>query len=232
MISVLTGVLATLVAQEAVAPIQDNSFLMEEAYNQEPGVVQHISTLLRPRGGGTWSYSFTQEWPALGQRHQLSYTVPIEHGVGDVAVNYRHQLIGIGGAGRVALAPRVSALVPTQSGRSTALQMNVPLSLELTRHAVTHWNGGATLMRSDGPVYNAGASAIWLVRPLVNLMLEVTWTGTAGSGETIVSPGVRWAHNLGRLQIVPGIAFPIDHGTFFYLSFEHPFKSSGPARAL
>jgi hypothetical protein len=25
-------------------PIQDNSFLAEEAYNQEPGVVQHIQT--------------------------------------------------------------------------------------------------------------------------------------------------------------------------------------------
>ena len=24
-------------------PIQDNSFLLEEAYNQDPGVVQHIS---------------------------------------------------------------------------------------------------------------------------------------------------------------------------------------------
>ena len=34
----------------AEEPIQDNSFLIEEAYNQERGVVQHISALL-PRGG-------------------------------------------------------------------------------------------------------------------------------------------------------------------------------------
>jgi len=39
-----------LFAQESVttkpnisAPIQDNSFLVEEAYNQEDGIVQHIS---------------------------------------------------------------------------------------------------------------------------------------------------------------------------------------------
>ena len=34
-----------LAAQDAPgeAPISDNSFLIEEAYNQEPGVVQHIS---------------------------------------------------------------------------------------------------------------------------------------------------------------------------------------------
>ena len=56
------------------AGIQDNSFLIEEAYNQEPGVVQHISSL---RGqGGELFFNFTQEWPVLSQRHQFSYTVP------------------------------------------------------------------------------------------------------------------------------------------------------------
>ena len=41
-------------------PIQDNSFLIEEAYNQEPGVVQHINTFQRLRGG-PWVATFTQE---------------------------------------------------------------------------------------------------------------------------------------------------------------------------
>src|SRR6185312_16420034 len=54
------------------AQIQDNSFLIEEAYNQESGVVQHISTFERA-DGGDWAYSFTQEWPLGGIRHQLSY---------------------------------------------------------------------------------------------------------------------------------------------------------------
>lgn len=43
--------------------IEDNSLLIEEAYNQEPGVVQHISTVAynndsHQRG---WTFSFTQE---------------------------------------------------------------------------------------------------------------------------------------------------------------------------
>ena len=42
-------------------PIQDNSFLAEEAYNQEPGVVQHIQTFMRMWNSKTWTYSFTQE---------------------------------------------------------------------------------------------------------------------------------------------------------------------------
>jgi len=42
-------------AQPAAAPaaIEDNSFLIEEAYNQEAGVVQHISTFARQPGRTT-----------------------------------------------------------------------------------------------------------------------------------------------------------------------------------
>ena len=45
--------------------IEDNSFLIEEAYNQEAGVVQHINTMFYDWKHDTWSYSFTQEWPRL-----------------------------------------------------------------------------------------------------------------------------------------------------------------------
>ena len=96
--------------------IQDNSFLMEEAYNQEEGVVQHINTFQRMRGG-TWVATFTQEYPIPGQTHQLSYTIPYERpsgeaGLGDVALNYRYQLAGSGEA-TFACAPRVTLLLPT-----------------------------------------------------------------------------------------------------------------------
>jgi hypothetical protein len=214
-------------AQEpAPIPIQDNSFLVEEAYNQEGGVVQHINTLLRARR--SWSYSLTQEWPLGGQRHQLSFSVPIEGGVGDVAINYRHQLTGLGGGGRAAFAPRLSLLLPTADGGSPGLQVNLPVSAMLTRGVVSHWNAGATLTRSEETVYNGGASVIWLARPSVNFMVELVWAGSARSGEVIVNPGLRWAHNLGRLQIVPGISFPDGRDVFFYVSFEHPFTSTGP----
>jgi len=63
--------------KEPIEVIEDNSFLIEEAYNQEPGVVQHIfqsvySSGPRQRG---WAFAFTQEWPIYGQDHQFSYTV-------------------------------------------------------------------------------------------------------------------------------------------------------------
>src|SRR5688500_14815818 len=85
----------------APMPIRDNSFLIEEAYNQPWGVVQHVSTFQRVRGAFGWGATFTQEWPAPSERHQLSYTIPIqrsmtltgEHtGMGDIVLNYRYQV--------------------------------------------------------------------------------------------------------------------------------------------
>ena len=78
--------------------IEDNSFLIEEAYNQEEGVVQHIFTAAYTKSGRThgWGFSFTQEWPVLSQTHQFSYTLPYSwlradgdraSGIGDVEVN-------------------------------------------------------------------------------------------------------------------------------------------------
>ena len=100
------------------AGIQDNSFLIEEAYNQEAGVVQHINTLRRQ--GKDWFYTFTQEWPIASQTHQFSYTVPYswlktdsgrESGFGDVQFNYRYQL-SLETPALPAIAPRPLSSLP------------------------------------------------------------------------------------------------------------------------
>jgi hypothetical protein len=228
-------------ASSLAGQIQDNSFLLEEAYNQESGVVQHISTFARSNGGD-WAYSFTQEWPLGGIRHQLSYTIPVENfeglgtGLGDVALNYRYQLAGNPEARTVA-APRVSVLFPTgdeQEGRGAGgigFQLNLPVTLVLSPGIVTHWNAGATLTPSARNAlgetstthsFNFGASLIWLFRPSVNFLLETILedgrtfdaVGRVVS-ETgwVLNPGVRWAFDLpGDLQIVPGVAYTIGLG--------------------
>ncbi|HXF95120.1 MAG TPA: hypothetical protein VNI61_03350, partial [Gemmatimonadales bacterium] len=233
-------------------PIADNSFLIEEAYNQEPGVVQHISGFFRSWTSHRWAYSFTQEWPLFGQANQLSYTVPVERAgggagggggggggtvLGDVLVNYRHQVAGLPAS--AAAAPRLSLLVPTgdasAGGGLTGLQANLPVSLRLGRRWVTHWNAGATARRRRAPAYHLGASAIWLARPSFNLLVEMAWERAEEGEELLLTPGLRWAHNLrGGLQVVPGVAFPLgigrsrgEQGLFLYLSFEHPFQKSG-----
>src|SRR6185369_4957863 len=141
--------------------IQDNSFLVEEAYNQERGVVQHINTFSRMWNSKDWSYSFTQEWPAPGNwHHQLSYTLVGMHagansgtggGMGDTIFNYRYQAIG-SGESRLAFSPRLSLLLPTGNvleGRGLGAvggQVNLPVSIVLHRRVVTHWNIGGTFV--------------------------------------------------------------------------------------
>ena len=79
--------LATLAGVDDQPGIQDNSLLSEEAYNQDPGIVQHINFFQRDSKTHDWIYTFTQEWPVPAQKHQLSYTIPVQTGsrVGDVA---------------------------------------------------------------------------------------------------------------------------------------------------
>ncbi|MEO7458250.1 MAG: transporter [Gemmatimonadaceae bacterium] len=246
-------------APKEAPPIADNSFLMEEAYNQEYGVVQHISAFQRSREG-QWVYAFTQEWPAPNQKHQLSYTVPVLHldgvktGVGDVAINYRYQAVGADDE-PLWFSPRLSVYLPTgnaNSGRGAGglgVEVNLPVSYALSEKLVTHWNAGGSFTRLQSTLggrgssrgLRGGVSAIWLLAPTFNVMLEsvasrIELVDSQGRSDVstnyVVSPGVRGAINFrSGLQIVPGIAVPIGVGAssgqrdlFLYLSFEHPFR--------
>ncbi len=114
-------ILSTLVPLQCLAEgpkkIQDNSFLVEEAYNQEAGVVQHIQSVMYNQKTKDWFYTFTQEWPVPDETHQLSYTIPVTRlanpgatGVGDIVLNYRYQAVL---KEHVAFAPRLSVILPT-----------------------------------------------------------------------------------------------------------------------
>jgi len=243
---------------EETKKIQDNSFLIEEAYNQEAGVIQHIQMFQYMKESRTWGYAFTQEWPVFGQANQFSYTIPINNldapleksEIGDIALNYRYQLIF---DEALALAPRFSTLFPTGDykngfGSGTlGYQVNIPLSIELSDKWVTHFNMGSTAIpgsREEGGAsadtfgFNLGASVIRLVSENFNLMFETAWNSSESvlsdgtktrDNALILNPGLRYAINCDSgLQIVPGIAFPIevcssenDYGVLVYLSFEH-----------
>jgi hypothetical protein len=218
--------------------IEDNSFLMEEAYNQEPGVIQHISSFQYMRDH-TWIYTFTDEWPVPGRTHQLSATVPLlNNGItafGDVALNYRYQAVL---RTRFAFSPRFSLLFPTGNYRNGSgsgvlgYQLSLPFSYLLSPKIASHYNLGVTITpgakNADGTdynqvIYNYGISLIWLVKKNFNLMLEIVGNETvrkSDSSESIVSnslfinPGFRYAINFkSGLQIVPGLAVPIGIGS-------------------
>lgn len=230
------AVCPALSAQEAGEPIADNSFLIEEAYNQERNVVQHIGTYTDNRGGG-WALTFTDEWPAGGVLNQMSVGLSL---VGDeslggrtfttLILNYRRQLLG-SAEGSWVVSPRVSLLgdVGSSGGAPFSVQVNVPASVVLTKAFVSHWNLGATVGVGPATV-NAGGSVVWLTMARFNLLVEGLYVGAEGQPPSFtLNPGARAAFNLGSAQLVPGISFPIDlgdsggDGILLYLSLEHPF---------
>ena len=221
----MTLALAFPLSVFAIEPmkIQDNSFLIEEAYNQEPRVVQHITAFTRD-ANHHWNGTFTQEWPMGGIKNQISYTLPLDANT-EALVNYRYQLAGNGEA-RVACAPRLSLIVGSRSDRRYGVQALVPVSVAINDRLATHWNAGAT-SEHGATTYNGGASVIWAALPRVHVMLENVWN--SADRKLVVSPGVRWAYDFkSGLQIVPGLAVPIDtrshdRSVFLYLSFEQPF---------
>lgn len=189
--------------------ITDNSFLVEEAFNQEAGIFQNIFGVMRI--GGTWAAAFTQEWPLGSQTHQFSYTIPFAgiegaSGFGDLLLNYRYQL-WTETRRRPAFSPRLSVIVPTGDEKkgfgdgTVGLQVNLPFSKQ-RGDLYLHWNAGVTYLPDvDGnpfnfptllPVHNvtlttphASGSAIWRVRPMFNLMVEnvIEWP------EELTGPG-------------------------------------------
>ncbi len=216
---------------EETKKIRDNSFLPEEAYNQEEGVIQHIQALQYMKDK-SWSYTFTEEWPIPREAHQLSVTVPIsrlqsdgtETGLGDILLNYRRQLIL---KDPIALAPRLSLILPTGNDEkglgdgAFGIQANIPLSVETGDRWVTHWNVGMTYIpnakgpggiRGDTTAFHYGASLIYLLSENFNLLVEATGSAYETIQEDgfvkrensfFINPGLRFAVNFARFGISP-----------------------------
>jgi hypothetical protein len=257
-------------------PIKDNSFLIEEAYNQEQGVIQHIFNLVPTWKSGpgactTTNFLFTQEWPVFGQKHQISYSIPLNRfdyespygadagGLGDIFLNYRYQALNDEKGDFVAFAPRFSLIFPSGDADKVlgfgkqGYQVAFPVS-KYTKHWGFNFDAGLTQvpgvtagvdpeLNFEGRTlsgYYFGGSAIYLLHPKFNLMLEQlnTWGDNLtfeGDKSTqfisVISPGFRWApFTTDDIQWVLGLGLPIglssdapNIGVFFYMSFEHRF---------
>jgi len=228
--AVLTGVLViacrSLASEPLAKGIQDNSFLIEEAYNQEPGVVQHILNVPIDFTNGSREIepSFTQEWPVFSQMHQFSYTIPYvfaedDHGMADVRLNYRLQAL-TEAEFTPAFAPRLSLVLPTgdrDKGFGTGVvgyETNLPFSKIISDRWTLHFNAGMSIFPNVRnhhlKNYNLGASAIYAVSRDFNFMLETVagWnediaegaleaeTTVDGATTALISPGARYAFNL------------------------------------
>lgn len=231
---------ATAPAQEKAATgsarpweITDNSFFVEEAFNQDPGVVQNIFGVYRP-GDGSWSTGFTQEWPLRVHRHQFSYTLPYSgsgfaSGIGDVMLHYRFQVFDQTER-RPAFSPRVSVVLPTGDAsrglgdNSAGWEVNLPFSKQFG-DLYLHWNAGFTQLPKAGDIpaeHNlftprAAVSGIWRARPMFNVMLEsvfewgeeIAGATTERNYSTTIVPGFRTGWNVGQAQAIVGVGVPV-----------------------
>lgn len=204
-----------------------NSFLIEEAFTQEAGVVEHIAAFHYSPRSGTSGYSFTQEWPLFGDRHQLSFTLPFQRetiapggamGLGDAEVGYGYQWMG-GDGSRVFASPRLSLVLPTGDARrgrgdgAPGVEASLPMSVGVSPSVVANWNLGASYTPSarnshgdaaDVVGYEAGTSVIWMAHPLLGLIAGAVWE----SGEEVDGRGETSRSN--SLLVAPGIRGTID----------------------
>ncbi|AFX99966.1 transporter [Bdellovibrio bacteriovorus] len=231
---VVWAVVASWTAQAAEV-VKDNSFLIEEAYNQDPGVVQFIQSYQYMDPSNEWTYNFTNEIPMGSMDHQFSYVIPVmklngaedDTNIGDVLLNYRYQLMN---TDLIAIAPRFTLIVPTGDYKKgfgsgvAGFQFNQAVSVTLSDRWTNHWNAGFTFTpdakNSAGDTatvfgFNFGTSVIYNVTPKTNLLCEFVMN----SNEVVVSqdakateqtyyvvPGIRTAFDVGEeTEIVPGV---------------------------
>ena len=213
--------------------IMDNSFLVEEAFNQEPGIFQNIVTARRGEDD-IWEAALTQEWPLFTQTHQLSFTVGAlgvngERGLDDLLINYRWQAT-TESAAAPAFSPRVSLILATgdaskgRGGGGAGWQVNLPFSKQFNDTYV-HWNAGFThTPAADGVTRDhslftphLALSGIRRIRPMFTLVLEsvLEWEqfveSDATRRETVftLSPGFQTGWNAGDTQTIVGLAIPV-----------------------
>lgn len=221
--------------------IKDNSFLIEEAYNQEAGVVQFINAYQYSDLNRDWLYTFTNEIPIHDETHQFSYTLPYlkkndvtsEVGLGDILLNYRYQLVQ---QENLSIAPRLSVVLPTGDYKKNlgfgvaGLQFNQAVSIQINEKWVNHWNAGFAFTpnakNSAGDTatvvgYNFGTSAIYAWTEKTNFLCEFVVSSSESvvgpsqkesSTSYLIVPGFRTAFQVGDTEVVPGLAATIGFG--------------------
>jgi hypothetical protein len=177
--------------------LQSNGLLVDTAYHQEDGEVQHALTFSRSRKDG-WASAVSQEWPLFSEKHQVSISLPADlfvkrldgsRGVGDLTLEYSYFLLG-DNRSRVTVSPGVGISLPTGSvtkglgaggaGASVKLPISVMLSRRLASNSTVELGYVPSAKNGEGDQfhirkYELGQSFVWFARPNFNVLLEAVW---------------------------------------------------------
>lgn len=179
--------------------LQDNGFLVEEAFTQEEDSLQHGIKFRRSLAGNDWEVFVEEEIPLGGEKHELSIGFQNRginsdelgkvKGFGDLELSYRYQLVG-DEYSRISIAPSVSAILPTGSYKKElghggiGIEFSLPLSIAINSRLMSHSNLGVTLTphsknklgeRAFTKNLEIGQSFVWLAHPKFNPLIEFIW---------------------------------------------------------
>lgn len=178
--------------------LEDNSFLLEEAFNQEMGVIQHISTVTLDKVDfQTLQCSYTQEIPLTHRTHQLNISLNYmmmpdqrfsdrpTNGFGDFYVSYRPLLFDENDW--LMLIPRFTLIIPTGDASrrlgygAWGAQVNLAVTKRISDRTVAHVNAGLTqFFKFDHYEYIGDRSALTAERNVLfkNLGYSFVWHAT------------------------------------------------------
>jgi hypothetical protein len=206
------------------AAIEDNSFLLEEAFNQEWGVYQFIQKYQTSERANGYEYSFENEIPLTDKTHQLSYEfayarpeTPGHGAIGDVTLNYRYQPYNKDG---VLLAERFGLILPTGRVEKNAgsgvygFEFMQAGTIFINDLFVTHFNFGFDVLpnaktagtdkRNTLAGFTGGSSIIYMHNDWVNFMFE----GLLQAGQSTLPDGTITSDT--SFTINPGVRFAMD----------------------
>lgn len=218
--------------------VVDNSFFLEEAYQQPAGVYQFIQTFQTFEKGGGYNYAFAAEIPITDLIHQFSITTAraredgLQSSTGDTTLNYRYQPYNRDGK---LVTERFGLIVPTGSVKQKTsngvygFEFMQAATIIFSDRWANHWNLGMNLYprakftdttkRTTLTEVKAGTSWVYFFKDDLNFMLELFFqtsqTLVDDKQETsfafILSPGVRFgkSYNWKEMEVVPGIGFPV-----------------------
>ncbi|HWA35032.1 MAG TPA: hypothetical protein VG737_12915 [Cyclobacteriaceae bacterium] len=216
---------------------EDNSFLLNEAINQEKGVMQYISNFYFDNlKGGNFLYNFSHEIPLGGERNQLSYSFSYYFqnkdadskgggGFGDVNLSYHHLLSGKKAWAMV--VPTITIIIPTAKNGYGSGGLGAQAELFVTKRVsprvITHYNFGYTYI-SSADLYistSSGSRSVGYERDLhfKKIAASAIWYPTRKFNLMLeyVSNFLTEITNTGEISashqitLNPGLRFAIDH---------------------
>lgn len=177
--------------------LQSNDFLVDTAYLQEKGELQHSFTLTRTNRRN-WSTNFSEEISLGSEKHQLSFSLPSQlvgnspkkhRGFGDIQIEYNYGLFG-DSESRITVSPGFGLSLPSGNARkelgagATGVSFKIPVGVmlgdRLASNSVFETTYTKSAQNAEGARanvfgYEIGQSFVWFAKPKLNFLVEAVW---------------------------------------------------------